>query len=87
MDNLPAHKVSGIREAIESVGAELMYLPPYSPGLNPIELLFSKLKTKLRSAAARTIEAVEAKLAALLDCFQPNECANYFHHCGYELRI
>lgn len=87
LDNLPAHKVAGIREAIESVGAELMYLPPYSPDLNPIELLFSKLKTALRSAAVRTIQAVEAKLAELLDCFQPNECAHYFSHCGYELRM
>lgn len=87
MDNLPAHKVAGVQEAIESVGAKLVYLPPYSPDFNPIELLFAKLKTLLRAAANRTIAALESTLGALLDCFSPAECANYFRHAGYELRM
>lgn len=83
MDNLAAHKVAGVREAIESVGAQLVYLPPYSPDFNPIELAFSKLKTLLRIAAERTIDGLQRRLALLLDHFQPKECRNYFRHCGY----
>lgn len=83
MDNLAAHKVAGVREAIEGVGTQLVYLPPYSPDFNPIELAFSKLKTLLRAAAERTIDALERRLAQLLDRFETKECRNYFRHCGY----
>ena len=86
MDNLAAHKVHGVRAAIESAGAKLQYLPPYSPDLNPIELSFSKLKALLRSAAARTISDLESVIPSLLDRFRPSECENYFRHCGYTLR-
>lgn len=83
MDNLSSHKRVGVKEAIESVGAELMYLPPYSPDLNPIELAYSKLKTLLRKAAARTTHDLEKALVAILDHFHPQECINYFRKCGY----
>ncbi len=83
MDNLSSHKHAGVQEAIESVGASLMYLPPYSPDLNPIELAFSKLKTLLRKSAERTVAGLWARIAQLLDTFTPNECRNYFRHCGY----
>lgn len=83
MDNLPAHKVAGIRETIEAVGAHLVYLPPYSPDLNPIEQVFSKLKTLLRKAAARTIPALWDAITNALDTFTPNECSNYLRHSGY----
>jgi len=83
MDNLSAHKVSGVREAIEAVGARLLYLPPYSPDLNPIEQLFAKLKALLRNAAERTTEGLWSRIACLIDVFQPTECANYLRHAGY----
>jgi transposase len=83
MDNLAAHKVAGVREAIESVGARVVYLPPYSPDLNPIELVFSKLKWLLRSAAPRTVDALWKFFGNVVDRFLPSECANYFQHCGY----
>lgn len=83
MDNLRAHKVAGVREAIEAVGAQLVYLPPYSPDFNPIELVFSKLKWLLRSAAAKTQEVLWNLLGQLLDQFAPEECQRYFRHCGY----
>ena len=83
MDNLPAHKVKGVREAIEGAGARLFYLPPYSPDLNPIENAFSKLKAILRKAAARTIEDLWAAIAAALDTFTPSQCSNFFAACGY----
>jgi transposase len=86
MDNLPAHKVAGIREAIEAVGAQLVYLPPYSPDYNPIENLFSKLKSLLRTAAKRTISELENTLAQSLDLFRIKECINYLRHAGYETR-
>jgi transposase len=70
MDHLPAHKVAGVAEAIEAVGATMFYLPKYSPDLNPIELAFSKLKAHLRKAAERTMSAVQ-------------ECRNFFRHAGY----
>lgn len=85
MDNLPAHKVRGVREAIEAAGAELYYLPPYSPDLNPIELAFAKLKALLRKAAARTIPDLWAAVAQLIETFQPDECTRYFAHAGYNL--
>ena len=83
MDNLPSHKVSGIRAAIEAAGCRLEYLPPYSPDFNPIEQAFSKLKRLLRSAAERTVEGLWSMIGQLLDQFRPDECCNYFRHCGY----
>lgn len=83
MDNLSVHKVQGVREAVEARGATLLYLPPYSPDLNPIELAFSKLKTLLRSAAERTTERLWHTIGSLLDRFSPHDCAAYFRHCGY----
>ncbi len=83
MDNLKAHKVKGVRKAIEGCGARVLYLPPYSPDLNPIELAFAKLKARLRSAAARSIEALWHILGQLLDAFTPAECAHYLAHAGY----
>ena len=82
-DNLPSHKVRGVREAIEACGASLLYLPAYSPDLNPIELAFSKLKRLLRSAAARTVDALWHAIGPLLTRFTPDECARYLRHCGY----
>lgn len=83
MDNLSSHKRAGVREAIESAGATLAYLPPYSPDLNPIELAFSKLKTLLRKFAERTVESLWGRIGQLVDEFTPAECINYFRHCGY----
>lgn len=83
MDNLSAHKVAGVREAIETVGARVLYLPPYSPDLNPIELIFSKFKWLLKSAAARTVETLWSVCGELLDRFSEKECRNCFRHCGY----
>ena len=83
MDNLPAHKVVGVREAIEAAGAQLLYLPPYSPDLNPIEMAFAKLKSILRAAAARTIDALWQTIADALKRFTPQVCANYFAVVGY----
>ncbi len=83
MDNLPAHKVTGVRQAIEAAGAALLYLPPYSPDLNPIELAFSKLKALLRKAAERTVDGLWDKIGNILDQFTPQECRNYFKHDGY----
>jgi transposase len=82
-DNLSSHKVSGVRQAIEACGASLLYLPPYSPDLNPIELAFSKLKRLLRSAAARTVDALWSTVGQLIGNFTADECANYLRHCGY----
>jgi transposase len=84
MDNLPAHKVAGVREAIEQTGAQLLYLPPYSPDLNPIEQVFAKLKAMLRTAACRTIDALWDMIGSLLKRFPADECANYLAHCGYK---
>jgi transposase len=86
MDNLAAHKVAGVREAIEQVGARLEYLPPYSPDLNPIELAFAKLKSMLRSAATRVVDQLETTISYCLDRFTTTECRNYFRHCGYSVR-
>jgi transposase len=84
LDNLPAHKVSGVREAITARGATLMYLPPYSPDLNPIEQLFAKLKALLRKAAARTRDSLWSTIGEALDAFTPDECRNYIRNSGYE---
>jgi len=83
MDNLSSHKVTGIREAIEAAGAELRYLPPYSPDLNPIELAFSKFKKLLRDGAERTVDKLWSLCGRVLDQFTEAECGNYFRHCGY----
>jgi transposase len=83
MDNLSSHKVDGVRQAIERVGASLLYLPPYSPDLNPIEQLFAKLKALLRAKAARTVDDLWNAIGQLLDDFSATECANYLTNCGY----
>lgn len=83
MDNLSSHKVVGVKRAIEAAGAALRYLPPYSPDLNPIEQVFSKLKALLRSAQARTLEALWSVIGSLLDRFPADECERYIRHCGY----
>jgi transposase len=84
MDNLPAHKIVGVEEAIRAVGAGLLYLPPYSPDLNPIEQFFAKLKALLRQAAARTRDALWTTIGQALGAFTPAECQNYITNSGYE---
>ena len=84
MDNLPAHKNAAIRAAIQARGARLLYLPPYSPDLNPIEMAFAKLKTILRTAAARTVHDLWEAIRAALPCFTSKDCINFFAHAGYE---
>lgn len=84
MDNLPAHKGADVRRSIETTGARLMFLPPYSPDFNPIENAFAKLKALLRKAAERTVEGLWRAIGNLLDAFTPDECANYFAAAGYE---
>jgi transposase len=83
LDNLPAHKITAVREAIEAVGAQLFLLPPYSPDMNPIEMAFAKLKALLRKRQARTLEALWRLIGTMLDEFLPDECANYFRAAGY----
>lgn len=83
LDNLSSHKVSGVKTAITSAGATLLYLPPYSPDLNPIEKFFSKLKALLRRAAKRSVDALWTTIGMLLESLTPNECANYFRSCQY----
>lgn len=83
MDRLGSHKVAGVREAIEARGAMLLYLPPYSPDLNPIEQAFAKLKAMLRARALRTVDALWRALGDLVSCFSPAECANFLRHAGY----
>ena len=83
MDNLPAHKVAGVRELIQAAGAKLLYLPPYSPDLNPIELAFSKLKAHLRKAAERTVPELWHRIGRLLAEFTSQECAAFLSHDGY----
>ena len=84
LDNLPAHKPVAIREAIEATGAALMFLPPYSPDFNPIELAFSKLKTWLRSQAARTKQALDQAIAAGIERITQADCRSFFAAAGYE---
>ena len=86
MDNLSAHKVEGVSDAIRDVGARIRYLPPYSPDLNPIEQLFSKLKWLIRSAAKRTVETLWEAIGELTTSFPLNECRNYITHAGYKIR-
>ncbi len=83
MDNLSSHKIDGVRQAIEDRGARLLYLPPYSPDFNPIEMAFAKLKALLRKAAERTVDALWDTIGETLDTFTPQECVNYFKHAGY----
>lgn len=83
LDNLSSHKKAGVREAVLSVGADLLYLPPYSPDLNPIENAFSKFKWLLKSAKQRTVDSLWGICGALLDQFPESECRNYIRHCGY----
>jgi transposase len=83
IDNLPAHKVAGVRETIEAAGAKLLYLPSYSPDLNPIEPAFSKIKAHLRKAAERTIPRLLRRIGRVVRSFSPQECRNLFQHAGY----
>ena len=83
MDNLGSHKGKAIRRAIRAAGAKLLFLPKYSPDLNPIEQAFAKLKTLLRKLDARSVEATWKGIGQLLDAFSPDECANYFKNAGY----
>jgi transposase len=82
-DNLGSHKGKAVRRAIRAVGAKLFFLPPYSPDLNPIEQVFAKLKTLLRKASERTVDATWKRIGSLLACFQPTECSNYIANAGY----
>lgn len=84
MDNLSSHKAPAVREMIEAVGANLLYLPPYSPDFNPIEQAFSKLKAHLRNAAERTIHGLWNAIGRIIDLYSPAECANYFTNAGYD---
>jgi transposase len=84
LDNLDSHKSVAVRRAIRSAGAHLLFLPPYSPDLNPIEMVFAKLKTLLRKADERSIAAVWHRIGSLLQQFSPSECANYVRHAGYD---
>lgn len=83
MDNLSPHKHPRVRELIESAGARVLYLPPYSPDYNPIENMWSKVKSYLRSAAARTYEALLQAISAALAAITPEDCRGFFRHCGY----
>lgn len=85
MDNLGAHKVSGIREAIEGCGAKLIYLPPYSPDLSPIEACWSKIKQALRTAGARTRRKLERAIKRALETVTESDALAWFAHCGYKL--
>jgi transposase len=83
MDNLPGHRLPRVRELIESTGAKLLYLPPYSPDFNPIEMIWSKVKRLLRSAAARTIDALHMAFAGAMEAVTPNDILGCFRHCRY----
>ena len=83
MDNLGSHKGKAVRKALRNAGVHLLFLPAYSPDLNPIEQLFAKLKAMLRKAAERTLEATWQRIGQLIDCFTPQECANYLRNSGY----
>ena len=87
MDNLSSHKGPAIRKQIEEAGATVLFLPPYSPDLNPIELAFSKLKHLLRSAGHRTLDALWTDMQRMLDQITPNDAAGFLRHCGYTLQM
>ncbi len=84
VDNVSFHKVVGVEQAIRATGASLRYLPPYSPELNPIELVFHPLKALLRKAAERTIEGLERRVGSFIRAISPSQCIGYFRHAGYE---
>ena len=85
LDNLAVHKQPAVRAAIEAVGAQIRFLPPYSPDFNPIEQVFAKLKAFLRAARPRSFDEVLALVAAALHLFSPDECRNYIRHSGYRV--
>lgn len=87
MDNLTSHKGERVRRIIESSGAKLLFLPPYSPDLNPIEMIFSKIKQTLRSKSYRTQESLWRCMQSVLDCVTASDAQNCFKHCGYTLRL
>ena len=87
MDNLSSHKGPRVRQLVESAGATVLYLPPYSPDLNPIEMAFSKLKQLMRSAAHRTADALWADVQRMLDLVTPGDAAAFIRHCGYTLQV
>ena len=84
-DNLSSHKSARVLELLRAQGNDLIFLPPYSPDLNPIEMAFSKLKTLIRKAATRTYDALWRTVGAVCDLFKPHECMNYFKAAGYGL--
>ena len=84
MDNLPAHKGPRVEQLIKAAGAELRYLPAFSPDMNPIEKAFSKLKAFLRKIAERTVQILLRALKTCAEIFKPSECTNYFKSCGYQ---
>jgi transposase len=84
IDNVSFHKVAGVEEAIQAAGADLRYLPPYSPEFNPIEMVFHPLKVLLRKAAERTIDGLERRVRSFIRALDPSECVGYFRHAGYE---
>jgi len=84
MDNLSSHKRASVRDLIETAGATLLFLPPYSPDFNPIEKAFARLQAMLRKAAERPVSGLWDLIGKLVDIFQPDECANYFSSCGYD---
>ena len=86
MDNLSAHKVAGVRETVRSVGADVLYLPPYSPDLNPIELAFSKVKQLMRTAGHRLVTELWPDTQRILDTVTATEATNFLRHCGYAIR-
>ena len=83
MDNLGSHKSEAVRAAIKAAGARLLFLPPYSPDLNPIEQVFAKLKHLLRKAKERTLDATWQRIGSILPAFSAQECSNYFNNAGY----
>jgi transposase len=87
LDNLSSHKRARTRELVEGVGATVLFLPPYSPDLNPIEMIFAKVKQLLRSVACRTRDALWAAMQGVLDRVSPSDSANCFRHCGYTLQL
>jgi transposase len=87
LDNLAVHKQPEVRAAIEAAGAQVRFLPPYSPDFNPIEMAFAKLKAFMRAARPRTFDHVTTLTAAALGLFTPAECRNYVRHCGYRLAV
>lgn len=87
MDNLSSHKVAGVRERIEAAGAELLYLPPYSPDFNPIEQCWSKLKQALRSVKARSVDALQQAISEALPAISSNNAQAWFPHCGYYIHL